>query len=69
MPWNPAALKQFREQRGLSQKALAHRVGVHRVTIARIETSRKPSIDLLEALAKALKVGVADLLRADSGKG
>ena len=57
-------LKQIREKRGWTQEILAKKVSVARVTIARIETAnRKPSLELLERLAKALKVKVGDLLK------
>ncbi len=57
-------LKQIREKRGWTQERLAEKVGVSRVTIARIETAnRKPSLELLERLAKVLKVNVGDLLK------
>ncbi len=50
-------LKKAREKRGLTQGALAEKVGVDRVTIARIETgARNPSMDVLQRIAKALKV-------------
>ncbi len=61
--WKGSVLKKARERRKLTQAALAKRVGVHQVTIARIETGeRRPSIDLLQRLAKTLKVKVGDLL-------
>ena len=64
MPWNPKTLKALREQRALTQTQLAERVGVTRVTIARLEVGmRQPGIDLLEALALALKVKVTALLK------
>ena len=64
MPWNSKTLKALRERRGLTQAQLAERVDVTRVTIARLEVGmRQPGIDLLEALAKALKVKVTDLLK------
>ncbi len=57
-------LKKARERRNLTQAALAKRVGVHQVTIARLETGvRRPSADLLQRLAKALKVKMEDLLK------
>ncbi len=57
-------LKGFREKRGWTQEMLAKKVGVSRVTIARIEIgNRRPSLELLERLAKALKVKVGDLLK------
>ena len=56
-------LKRLREKRGWTQQALAEKVGVARVTIGRIEIgNRKPSLELLERLAKVLKVKVGDLL-------
>ena len=57
-------LKKARERRKLTQAALAKKVGVHQVTIARLETGeRRPSMDLLQRLTKALKVKVGDLLK------
>ena len=56
-------LKKARERRKLTQQALADKVGVRQETIARLETGkRRPSMDLLQRLAKALKVKVGDLL-------
>ncbi len=47
----------------MTQVALAKRVGVHQVTIARLETGeRRPSMDLLQRLAKTLKTKVSELL-------
>ncbi len=64
MPWNAATLKRLRERRGLTQQQLAERVGVHRVTVAKLETGAlRPGVDVLEGLAKALKVKVTDLLK------
>ena len=56
-------LKAARERRSMTQAALAKKVGVHQVTIARVETgTRRPSMDLLQRLGKALKVKVSELL-------
>src|SRR5262249_7457038 len=56
-------LKRLREARGLTQEALAEKVGTSRVTIARIETrNRRPSVPMLQKLARALKVEVEDML-------
>ena len=64
MPWNRNTLKKLRERRDWTQDELAHRVEAHRITIAKLETgAREPSIDMLERLAKALRVKVTDLLR------
>lgn len=57
-------LRQFREKRGWTQETLAKKVGVARVTIARIEIgNRRPSLDLLERLARALRGKIADFLQ------
>ena len=64
MPWNASTLKRLRERRGLTQQQLADRVGAHRVTLAKLETGAlRPGVDVLEGLAKALKVKVTDLLK------
>lgn len=56
-------LHRFREQRGWTQAELAARVGVHRVTVAALEGGRKTvSLDLLERLARALRVRPGRLL-------
>ncbi len=56
-------LKKIRNQRKLTQANLAERAGVSRVTIAYLESGkRQPSMDLLQRLAKALKVKVGKLL-------
>lgn len=61
--WRGSVLQKARHRRKLTQEALAKRVGVHQVTIARLESgSRKPSMEMLHRLAKALKVPVAQLL-------
>jgi len=58
-----AELKRRRARLGITQAELAERVGVRLPTIGRIEIgNRRPSIDLLERLAKALDCRVRDLL-------
>jgi transcriptional regulator with XRE-family HTH domain len=52
-----------RGERGLSQQALADKVKIHRVYLAKIEGAvQAPSLEILERLAKALKVKVGKLL-------
>ena len=64
LPWNQTTLKRCRVRNGLTQQQLAARVGAHRITIVRLETGAlRPGVDLLEGLAKALRVKVADLLK------
>lgn len=53
----------WRAHRGLSQSGLARASGVNRVVIADIEAGRKGgSVRSLKALAKALGVGIDDLV-------
>ncbi len=57
-------LQRLRKNRGWTQQVLADKVGVSRVTVARIEIgNRRPSLELLERLAKALRVKVGELLK------
>ena len=64
MTWHPDTLQKLRARRRLTQAVLAERAGVHRVTIARLETgARGPGLDVLEKLAKALRVRLTDLLK------
>ncbi len=56
-------LKQARARRKLTQAVLAKRVGVDVMTISRIERGdRRPSMALLQRLAKVLGVAVTELL-------
>lgn len=56
-------IKKLREARRWTQEELANKVDVSRVTIGRIEIGHsRPSLDLLERLAKVFKVKVAELL-------
>jgi len=56
-------LKRARARRKLTQVELAKRVGVDEMTISRIERDvRRPSMALLQRLAKALGVPVSELL-------
>jgi len=58
-----ANVKRIRNERGLTQQTLADKAKIHRVYLAQIEgTTRAPSLEMLERLAKALKVKVGRLL-------
>ena len=62
--WRGAVLKKARENRKLTQAKLAAKVGVHEMTISRLERGdRQPSMDLLQRLAKVLRVKVGELLQ------
>jgi transcriptional regulator with XRE-family HTH domain len=53
----------IRQKKKLSQRALAELSGINQVTIARIETGVfDPRLSTLRALAKALKVKIAELI-------
>jgi transcriptional regulator with XRE-family HTH domain len=57
-------LQEARKRRHLTQAALAAKIGVHKITISRLERGdRQPSMDMLQRLAKALKVHIKDLLQ------
>jgi len=56
-------LKQLRMQRRLTQVAVAKKVRVTQAYIALLEKGKQnPTLDVLERLAKALKVTVAELV-------
>jgi transcriptional regulator with XRE-family HTH domain len=56
-------VKRMRIARGLSQQVLADKAKIHRVYLAKIEGgARTPSLEMLDRLAKALKVKVGKLL-------
>ena len=56
-------LKECRERRGVSQKALAQAIGVNETTIIRWEKQRThPNTGQLAALSKALNVSFDELL-------
>ena len=57
-------IKKLRAGRGWTQKELAERAGISHGYLARLETARQdPTLGVLEKLAKALKVKVADLVK------
>jgi transcriptional regulator with XRE-family HTH domain len=63
--WKQRGMKisTLRKRRGWTQERLAKKVRVSRVTIGRIEIGHsRPSLALLERLAKVFGVGVAKLL-------
>ena len=55
------AVRQIRQERGLSQQALADLADVNKVTLVRIEGGKgNPNVETLEKLADALGVEIAD---------
>lgn len=56
-------LKQWREVRGLSQRALAERAGMPYSMVARIELGQTdPRLSTLRRLAEALATSIAELI-------
>jgi HTH-type transcriptional repressor of puuD len=52
-------LRELRDERGLSQRALAEKAGISREYLSRLETGRQdPTLSTLEKIARALKVTV-----------
>ncbi len=58
-------VKRLREKTGLSQEKLARLADVSNNTIINIEAGKQnnPTIETLKKIAKALKVGVNDLIK------
>jgi transcriptional regulator with XRE-family HTH domain len=57
-------IKLERDRRGLSQHELAAKAAISRGYLARLETGRHdPTVGVVERLARALRVKVADLLK------
>jgi transcriptional regulator with XRE-family HTH domain len=64
-----ANLRREREALGLSQQALANLAGRHRTYVGSVERGeRNISIDSVEALARALGVEAADLMKPATRK-
>lgn len=56
-------IRTFREQRGLTQDELGAIADMHRAYIGHIERGEKNiTIDNLQRIAKALRVGIKDLI-------
>jgi len=58
-------VKRLREKMGISQEKLARLANVSNNTIINIETGKQdnPTIETLKKIAKALEVGVDDLIK------
>ncbi|MFA6518090.1 MAG: helix-turn-helix transcriptional regulator [Candidatus Shapirobacteria bacterium] len=56
-------IKNCRNELGLTQEDLAEKVGVSRVYIGYVEQGRNtPSLEILEKIAKALKINLSGLI-------
>ncbi len=63
-------LKRLRSQQGISQETLALKAGVERAYIGVLERKKSsPTIDMVERLAKVLKVRPDELLKPHAVKG
>jgi transcriptional regulator with XRE-family HTH domain len=58
-------IKKYRNRQGLSQEDFAKKSGVKYTTLTKIESNviKKPSVLIMAKLAKALGVGVDDLIK------
>lgn len=64
MPPFESNVKEYREQKGMSQEGLARELGVSRQTIVNIERgSSEPRVLLAIAIAAALGAAIQDLFR------
>ncbi|MBV7259007.1 helix-turn-helix domain-containing protein [Erythrobacter crassostreae] len=58
-----ANLRRIRHEKGWSQEEFAHEADIHRTYISDLErAARNPSIEVIEKLAKTLKVNAGQLL-------
>ena len=58
-------IKKYRKEKGLSQDKLARLADVAHATIIKIESGgiQSPTIDTVQKIAKALSVGLEDLMK------
>ena len=58
-------IKKYRKERGLSQDKLARLADVAHATIIKIESGgiQSPTIDTVQKIAKALGIGLEDLMK------
>ncbi len=56
-------VQRYRKKTGMSQEEVAHKVGISRAYMGYIEQGRNvPSLEILEKIAKAIKVKLSDLV-------
>lgn len=68
-PLHLRSIKTFRDAKGWSQEELAERAGIRRPTITELENGRgNPTLQTIEAIAKALGVSAAQLIGTDDRK-
>ena len=59
-------IKELREKRKITQRELSEKIGVSDKTVSKWETEKGfPDIGIIEELAKALGVSIAELLTGD----
>ncbi len=60
------AIRDYRKQRGMSQRDLAEAAGIDFTYLSKIENNRTPppSEDVIRAMAEALNVGADELIRS-----
>ena len=56
-------VQRYRKKTGMSQEEVAHKVGISHAYMGYIEQGRNlPSLEILEKIAKAIKVKLGDLV-------
>ena len=66
MPDFQCKLKQYRQQKGLTQEQLALQVGVRRETIMRLEKAQyNPSLKLAIDISRAVEAPIEELFQFD----
>lgn len=57
------AIREFREEIGVSQEELGYRAGLHRTYVSDVERGRRnPTVVTLQSLADSLNVNPSDIL-------
>lgn len=58
-------IKKYRKEKGLSQDKLARLADIAHATVIKIESGgiQSPTIDTVQKIAKALEIGVDDLIK------
>lgn len=57
-------VQRLRREKDLSQEELAHRASIHQTYLSGVETGkRNPSVGVLDRVAKALNVDIAEFFR------
>jgi transcriptional regulator with XRE-family HTH domain len=58
-------IKRFRKEKGLTQDGLARKAGIPYTTLTKLESNvvRKPSVQIVAKIARALRVSIEKLIK------